>query len=82
MLLGGLWHGASWTFIVWGLLHGGGLAVTRIYQRAARPRRVLAIAGAAFALGVGVEVLGAGAAASRGRTWPSRGRSRCRCGRR
>ena len=58
MLLGGLWHGASWTFIVWGLLHGGGLAVTRIYQRAARPRRVLAIAGAAFALGVGVEVLG------------------------
>jgi alginate O-acetyltransferase complex protein AlgI len=22
MLLGGLWHGASWTFIVWGLLHG------------------------------------------------------------
>jgi D-alanyl-lipoteichoic acid acyltransferase DltB (MBOAT superfamily) len=33
MLLGGLWHGASWTFIVWGLLHGGGLAVTRAYQR-------------------------------------------------
>ena len=34
MLLGGLWHGASWTFIVWGALHGFGLAVTRYFQRA------------------------------------------------
>jgi alginate O-acetyltransferase complex protein AlgI len=24
MLLGGLWHGAGWTFVLWGLLHGGG----------------------------------------------------------
>ena len=29
MLLGGLWHGASWTFVIWGALHGGGLAVSR-----------------------------------------------------
>ena len=29
MLLGGLWHGANWTFIVWGGLHGGGLAAER-----------------------------------------------------
>ena len=29
MLLGGLWHGASWTFVVWGLLHGVGLALQR-----------------------------------------------------
>ena len=29
MLLGGLWHGASWTFMVWGGLHGWALAVTR-----------------------------------------------------
>jgi D-alanyl-lipoteichoic acid acyltransferase DltB (MBOAT superfamily) len=34
MLLGGLWHGASWAFIVWGALHGFGLAVTRFFQRA------------------------------------------------
>lgn len=27
MLLGGLWHGASWNFVVWGALHGGALAV-------------------------------------------------------
>jgi len=29
MLLGGLWHGASWTFVVWGGLHGAYLAVER-----------------------------------------------------
>ena len=34
MILGGLWHGASWAFIVWGALHGFGLAITRYFQRA------------------------------------------------
>jgi alginate O-acetyltransferase complex protein AlgI len=29
MLLGGLWHGASWNFAVWGLLHGLYLAIER-----------------------------------------------------
>ncbi len=29
MGLGGLWHGASWKFIIWGLLHGFALAVER-----------------------------------------------------
>jgi alginate O-acetyltransferase complex protein AlgI len=29
MLLGGLWHGASWTFVVWGGLHGTYLAIER-----------------------------------------------------
>lgn len=33
MVLGGLWHGASWNFVVWGALHGGALAVTRVWQR-------------------------------------------------
>jgi alginate O-acetyltransferase complex protein AlgI len=33
MLLGGLWHGARWNFVIWGLLHGLALAGTRIYQR-------------------------------------------------
>ena len=27
MLLGGLWHGASWTFVAWGALHGAALAI-------------------------------------------------------
>jgi alginate O-acetyltransferase complex protein AlgI len=31
MLLGGLWHGASWNFVFWGGLHGIGLAVHKIY---------------------------------------------------
>jgi alginate O-acetyltransferase complex protein AlgI len=34
MLLGGLWHGANWTFVVWGGLHGAALAVTRGFERA------------------------------------------------
>jgi alginate O-acetyltransferase complex protein AlgI len=29
MVLGGLWHGAAWTFVVWGGLHGSYLAVER-----------------------------------------------------
>src|SRR5205814_5433706 len=31
MLLGGLWHGAAWTFVVWGLLHGAGLAAHKLW---------------------------------------------------
>ena len=30
MFLGGLWHGASWNFIIWGLLHGSYLAIHRL----------------------------------------------------
>ena len=33
MLLGGLWHGASWRFVIWGGLHGGGLAGERKFLR-------------------------------------------------
>jgi alginate O-acetyltransferase complex protein AlgI len=32
MLLGGLWHGANWTFVVWGGLHGAYLAIERILR--------------------------------------------------
>jgi len=31
-LIGGLWHGIGWTFVFWGLLHGIGLSVTRLFQ--------------------------------------------------
>ena len=31
MLLGGLWHGANWTFVVWGGIHGVGLAIERFF---------------------------------------------------
>jgi D-alanyl-lipoteichoic acid acyltransferase DltB (MBOAT superfamily) len=32
MLLGGLWHGASWTFVIWGGLHGAYLVVNHGWQ--------------------------------------------------
>jgi alginate O-acetyltransferase complex protein AlgI len=32
MLLGGLWHGANWTFVVWGALHGFYLWVEKAYR--------------------------------------------------
>jgi alginate O-acetyltransferase complex protein AlgI len=31
MLLGGLWHGASWTFVIWGLMHGTALAAHKLW---------------------------------------------------
>ena len=42
MLLGGLWHGASWMFVVWGGLHGiyliCELFLQRLYRRVGEPR--------------------------------------------
>ena len=36
MLIGGLWHGAQWTFIAWGAIHGGMLALERFTTRHCR----------------------------------------------
>jgi D-alanyl-lipoteichoic acid acyltransferase DltB (MBOAT superfamily) len=33
MLLGGLWHGASWRFVIWGGMHGIGLAIHKIWKK-------------------------------------------------
>jgi hypothetical protein len=59
MVLGGLWHGASWAFVVWGALHGAGLAVTRYFQRTAtderRARRLLARCAAIAVIGAVVQ---------------------------
>ena len=33
MLVAGLWHGASWMFVIWGALHGAGLAVHKFFSR-------------------------------------------------
>jgi len=53
MLLGGLWHGASWNFIIWGSMHGISLAIHKVWMlltgktlgevRTRRIYRVLAI---------------------------------------
>jgi alginate O-acetyltransferase complex protein AlgI len=45
MLLGGLWHGASWNFIIWGALHGAWLSVERLLTRS---RRAAAAIGRAY----------------------------------
>jgi alginate O-acetyltransferase complex protein AlgI len=40
MLLGGLWHGANWTFLAWGALHGAFLAGERWIQQRTGGRRL------------------------------------------
>ena len=46
MVLGGLWHGASWNFVIWGGLHGGMLAFERsqgregFYHNVPKPLRI------------------------------------------
>lgn len=40
MLLVGLWHGAGWTFVVWGGIHGMALAVERIHRSWRRAKRL------------------------------------------
>jgi D-alanyl-lipoteichoic acid acyltransferase DltB (MBOAT superfamily) len=44
MLLGGLWHGASWNFVLWGGLHGAALVVERVLGLTAKPRTRLGAA--------------------------------------
>ena len=41
MILGGLWHGAAWTFVLWGALHGAGLAGDRLLSGRLRTPAVL-----------------------------------------
>jgi len=41
MLLGGLWHGANWTFVAWGALHGLALCIHKLYLRWAPVDRAL-----------------------------------------
>lgn len=69
MFLGGLWHGASWNFIVWGVLHGGYLIMQRLWRLAIgespsspspspSPRPAAALRGPPRWLLVGCEVAG------------------------
>ncbi len=43
MLLGGLWHGAAWTFVAWGALHGGVQVVERLGRAAFQGRAVIPV---------------------------------------
>jgi len=40
MFIGGLWHGASWTFVFWGVLHGCGLVVNHWWEDRRRTKRI------------------------------------------
>jgi alginate O-acetyltransferase complex protein AlgI len=50
MLLGGLWHGAAWNFVVWGALHGFGLMVNHAWRNVAMARGLMIPKHAAWAL--------------------------------
>jgi alginate O-acetyltransferase complex protein AlgI len=42
MLLGGLWHGAAWNYVIWGALHGTALCVNKLWAQV-RPRLSTAV---------------------------------------
>ncbi|MEI8195741.1 MAG: MBOAT family O-acyltransferase [Phycisphaerae bacterium] len=52
MLLGGLWHGASWTFVVWGAIHGLMLMVERYGGKESAYRRLPAMVRVTITFGV------------------------------
>jgi alginate O-acetyltransferase complex protein AlgI len=52
MLLGGLWHGASWLFVLWGGVHGLLLVVERVARQLFENSTLVRTAGMQFILGV------------------------------
>ncbi len=44
MLLGGLWHGASWAFVIWGALHGAFLVINHLWNKMSRIRMPAVVA--------------------------------------
>ena len=41
MLLGGLWHGAAWHYVIWGVLHGAGLVISHEYDEIVKRSQLL-----------------------------------------
>jgi D-alanyl-lipoteichoic acid acyltransferase DltB (MBOAT superfamily) len=61
MFLGGIWHGAAWTFVMWGLIHGSVLAAERLLASIrSAPAPAVAIVG--FGHGATGQLLSAGSA--------------------
>lgn len=50
MLLGGLWHGAAWTFVFWGFLHGAFLVIERMLKGVVRIKADVGVTGVLAAL--------------------------------
>jgi alginate O-acetyltransferase complex protein AlgI len=53
MFIGGLWHGAAWTFVVWGIIHGLGLVFERALRAVFKEARWGSTPGARILLGLG-----------------------------
>ncbi|MFP4378430.1 MAG: MBOAT family O-acyltransferase [Spirochaetales bacterium] len=63
MLLGGLWHGAAWTFVAWGAWHGGFLVAERLLKdRGLEPKlpKALAVLATMIVVTIGWVVFRAG----------------------
>jgi alginate O-acetyltransferase complex protein AlgI len=56
MMLGGLWHGASWSFLIWGGLHGFFLIINRLWAGFALQRRLEKLTGLARLAWLGLRV--------------------------
>jgi D-alanyl-lipoteichoic acid acyltransferase DltB (MBOAT superfamily) len=52
MLLGGLWHGASWLFVLWGAVHGLLLVIERVARQLFDKSTLVRTAGMQFVLGI------------------------------
>ena len=50
MVLGGLWHGAAWNFVIWGAMHGVALAIHRMIMGDRRRVRLVPALGGLFGL--------------------------------
>jgi len=48
MFLGGLWHGAQWTFIAWGIIHGSFLVIERLFRNSSIFRNIPNLIKASF----------------------------------
>lgn len=57
MVLGGLWHGAGWNFVIWGALHGGFLIINHTWQDVSRRIPVHLPACLGRVLGIGITFL-------------------------
>ena len=68
MLIGGLWHGAAWTFVIWGAIHGTALSIERALRTRFSSERLPPFAGWFVTFNV---VASPGCSSAR-RTWPRR----------
>lgn len=50
MVLGGLWHGAAWNFVLWGAIHGAGLAINHAWRDLLPRVKIPAVVGGALTI--------------------------------